>query len=411
MGEENSFISEISMDDFGMGIEEEVVEKQEKNEDGSPKIEENKDIDAMLKRQAEEVSEETHQEIEENETNPEGTEDPEENEEEEQEETESETPSTELDDDTSSPSADVYKLFAKGLYEEGVISDFSEEDFVKKIEGGSTPTEAINELVKQTVNKSKEDWKKSLPEKVNQLIEAYEEGVPFDEILNIKSNQIRLESVKAEHLESDKALREYLIKQDLLSREFSEEEAQEEYDLYLSSGKDLEKSKRALQNLQSRLSKVEQQKIEEAQKNKDLQNETQKKFLKTLKSKIDDTDEIVTGVQLTKKEKDDIFNTLTKQEKLPDGKTTSSIMAHRQKNPTAFDTTLAYLFNIGAFKLDEEGNPNPDWSKIAKIKKTKAVSDFENSLKKDGYRPKGSKGSSSREVETLGDSFISHLNI
>ena len=128
-----------------------------------------------------------------------------------------------------------------------------------------------------------------------------------------------------------------------------------------------------------------------------------------MKNNINSTKQIVTGIELNKREQDNIYRTLTTSVKRPNGSVANAVVAHRDKNPIAFDMTLAHLYNLGIFNLDKDGNSNPDWSKIATTKKTKTVSELEKVLTQEGFKS-GKPGTTAEFLEE-GKSMITQINL
>jgi hypothetical protein len=48
----------------------------------------------------------------------------------------------------------------------------------------------------------------------------------------------------------------------------------------------------------------------------------------------------------------------------------------RSKNPDAFEMMIHYYHGLGLFNIDDDGQMKPDFSKIAKVQKTKATDEF-----------------------------------
>ena len=58
------------------------------------------------------------------------------------------------------------------------------------------------------------------------------------------------------------------------------------------------------------------------------------------------------------------------------GNALNPVMATRSKNPDAFEMMVHYYHSLGLFNIDDAGQAKPDFSKIAKVQKTKATDEM-----------------------------------
>ena len=98
----------------------------------------------------------------------------------------------------------------------------------------------------------------------------------------------------------------------------------------------------------------------------------QKNQLKELKEKIDKVEEVVPGIKLTPKVRQDIFEKITKPVKEINGQPVNSIWAKRLEDPFKFDTIIATLDSMGIF--------DGKWDKLLKNTKTKTIDDLKKKL-------------------------------
>ena len=273
-----------------------------------------------------------------------------------------EKPPTDNKQHDSSP----IKLFAKVLLEEGVISELDEESFDKT----DDKIEILINSIKNEVVKAVESVEENYPPKLKQVLNAYKNGVPEDEIFNYIQDEIEYSSITENQLESNEELQKALIKQDLLNRNFTEEEIEEQILDAETLDKLLIKSKVALKSLTKQQEKILENKVKEKQ---DRIREQQEKIVEQqnkVREYLDSTKELMPGVEINKNVKDKIFNSMYKPAgKDSQGNPISSLTLARSKDPVKFDTIFHYLLVNGVF----EGKMDA----LVKPVKTNAVKDFE----------------------------------
>jgi hypothetical protein len=96
-----------------------------------------------------------------------------------------------------------------------------------------------------------------------------------------------------------------------------------------------------------------------------------------MKRVVETTPEIIPGIKLTKPTREKIMKSITVPiAKDEAGNPLNPVMVTRGKNPDAFEMMIHYYHSLGLFNIDDEGNMNPDFSKIAKVQKTKAADEM-----------------------------------
>jgi hypothetical protein len=184
---------------------------------------------------------------------------------------EKETPE-DASDKTSSSSPTPVIAFAKVLADEGVLSSFDDETKSILEEKG---VEGLIELVSFEIQEGVEDYKKQLPQEIKDLIDNYEEGVPFDKILTVKSKQIEVNNISDSSLEDDISLQKNIVRQELTMRGYKEQEVDEMIVDFEDLGKLESKAKVALGKLKESY-KEQQIKMQEEVKEYQKQLEQQK---------------------------------------------------------------------------------------------------------------------------------------
>lgn len=278
--------------------------------------------------------------------------------------------SSNLDNDGSNPDkpqtgSNVYKTLSELLKEEGIVEDTFEDK------------EALFTYFKTVADNNVQEWKDSLPPEIADLINNYEEGVPFDELLQIKSNQIRLDSITEESLEDNIDLQKNLVKNFYQGKGFTEAKIEKMVSKALELDELEDEAKEAL----TELKEIEGKKLEStklAQKQRELENQkAYTESINRLNTTINEVKEIIPGVKIDDKTKKELFNMITKPAETREGQAISQVMLLREKNPLDFELKLNYYAKLGLF--DE----NPKFDVIMKKSETKVLGKLERQLEED----------------------------
>ena len=279
-----------------------------------------------------------------------------------------------------------------------IISQMLKEDGILDREFGSPKEmlDAFGDVIKNGI----ESYKEELPESIKQLIEGYEEGVPFEDILKIKSEQIQLDSISDETLEDNvdlqkKLNREYFKATTKFSDAKIEKEIQRLADLDELFDSSLE-AKEALKELNK---EKEAQKIEEAKQNRLIAEENYRKQINQLNERVNKTTEIIPGIKISEKEQKELFKAITTPVETRGSELLNQVMLVREKDPIGFEMKLNYYIKLGLF------NETPDISKLTQTLQTKTVSKLEKQLeetaKKNLNKASGSSRQSSEDSDIL----------
>jgi len=180
----------------------------------------------------------------------------EEEEEQEEEIEEEEKPSSTNPDKKQSSSP--FTPYAKLLKEEGVLPNLNMEDFDGTAEG--LKTAMINEIIGAV-----EMYKDTLPSRVKDLINNYEEGVPLEELLKIDKEEVQALSLDEDKIKEDislqkKTVRDYLKK----TSKFSDKKIDNQIQYYEDSGELEEEALNAAAELKELIQTEKTQAVEQA---------------------------------------------------------------------------------------------------------------------------------------------------
>lgn len=317
------------------------------------------------------------------------------------------TPSSKKDDSNSSSSPD-YKPIAdlsKVFFDEGVLTQFDEEEFKTLVEETGDPIKALAILVQKTIEGVHEDWINNYPAPIQDLIRAAQQGLPLDQMFSIKQNQFQLEGITEERLTGEEGLnlrKEILAEHLRNTTNFSEEKIKKSVDRTVSLGEDEEEAKEALKDLKSIAKEREKQLKEETKKQQDLQQKQYTERLESLKKDVYATTEIIPGVKLSKQEQDTLYTSMTKYVTVDkDGTPMTDADLAWAKNPIEMRKAFHYYFKKGLFNVDDKtGRLNPDFSKVTNTLKTQITKEQKDAA--NGSRPfkSGTPEARLQEMET-----------
>jgi hypothetical protein len=278
--------------------------------------------------------------------------------EEDEEKNEETAPSDESDESSSSSN---YQVFAKALYDEGVLSSLEDN---KEFEDA----ESLIESIRGEITGQVDAYKDGLPELVKTIIDKYEDGVDLGQFLNIKKQEQDYGSIKESDLEDNEKLTKSIIKRDLLDLGYAEDEADDEIlDIY-ELGKESTRAKRSLKRVKNRLEAQEEAISTRAKSESNARQEAYKTQLNAIDKSLKGTKEIA-GVEITTRVQKDAYKAMTEVVGEVNGVPVNSITKGRMEDPVEFDKNVGLLWVVtDGFK---------DWSKLKTVSKRKAIKDLE----------------------------------
>ncbi len=198
----------------------------------------------------------------------------------------------------------AFLIFAQLLDEKGVI-DFDPENFEDSEEG-------LIALVENKVKKTVEDYKESLHPKIKELIENYEDGVPISSFLETEASIEDYELIQENDIRDNVAIQKDLVRESLAMNGLSQEQIEKKITRFIEGGVLEEEALDAKQEIINYLIKDKEQKriIEKAKD--DDRRKLQKDTILKLKTNIDKADEIIKGIKLTPKQKEQMYEGITK---------------------------------------------------------------------------------------------------
>lgn len=283
-----------------------------------------------------------------------------------EEEDKTETPKSE-----NSDPKELYTTWADYFKENNLLVEDDLKEFDGSIEGLVTAFQARENRVGLEMV---DDYKNQVPPLIKHLMDNWEEGVPLNELVNIKSNQIRYSAITDDKLEESvdtqkSVYAEYLRK----TTKYSETKIEKE----ITRLTDLDELKvEAIDSLKE-LKKFEAEAEETLRKETKKEQEARKienaNIVKQYQKVVSETKEIIPGLKLDEKIQKDVLSKITNPIGIDgNGNPVSYINNIRNEDPYKFDTAITYLATLT--------KGFTDWSKVIKTVATGTVKDLENKL-------------------------------
>lgn len=274
-----------------------------------------------------------------------------------------ETKETPSDNNSSSS---FLQVLAKSLYEEGVLSSFDENTKINKA------TDFIT-LINNEIISNVDAYKADLPEEIKTLIEVYEEGVPLNDLLNIRSKKIEYSKIDESKLADNDNVMKQLITDDLTRRGYGEDDIKEKITDIFALDKQETEAKKALVVLKKHQEKLESDLIVTENKRRDDAVKERDANITKLRESVEKTKEFA-GIELTKQHKKEIFDNLMKPVAEINGRPVNAITKSQMENPAEFQKNLAMAWTIT--------KGFTDWSSFGKVSKSKTMSELEEQARK-----------------------------
>lgn len=261
--------------------------------------------------------------------------------------------------------------YAQLLVDEGVLPNLD----VKSFDG---TTEGLKEAMVNEIMTAVDSYKDSLPERVKNLINNYEEGIPFEKLLELDRIETDVAKISDEALEEDASLQKKLVSEYLKrTTRFSDVKIAKQVDNYEDSGELEDEAKSALGELKTLVKTEKEKELKEVEKQK-IESEAQRKNeLVALENKVKTTNEIIPGLKLNDKVRQNVFTSMTTPVGYDQsGRPVNKIVAARMENPVEFEIKLHYLFEVT--------KGFTDFSKLAEKGKKDASKQFEEAVEEMG---------------------------
>lgn len=298
-------------------------------------------------------------------------------------------------DNNESNSSSIYTAIANFLQEGGLLQPLEQG---KEISTAEDLLKVYDQQIEYRVNQ----YKESLDPRIKWLQDNLEQGVPMEKLLQIDADNITYNSIEESSLTSNIDLQKQIVR-DYYKRStrFSNERIEKEINR-LDDLSELEsEAKSSLTELKSLLQVEEQTAIRQAQQEREAAILAQQKALETFKKSVEETTEIIPGVQLSTLMKDKIYKavvTPVAQDNM--GNPINKIGKHRMENPLDFEFKLAAIY--------EYTNGFTDFSVFKTPAKKAAITELEKAAQRlDLQKNTGNLNTSRLSPETTKEIFKS----
>ena len=298
--------------------------------------------------------------------------------------------------ETPPDQGNYYHKFASALSTEGLLSSFdptkdkleTKEDFIDLIR-----------------NEIKTNEFSDLSDSQKKYLQAVRTGVKPEEAYQQVSLENQLQSISAAELEKEEstALRKELIVASFLIKGYNKEKSIKLAQRSIDSGDDVNDALESLNEVKEHYQKEYEEKILTQQRAKDEAKTKETERISSFKKLIEDTNEVIPKLSITRKVKDDIYKqAMTIVAKGPNGESLNALAKAHSDDPIGYTYKLNYLFNIT--------KGFTDFSKITTAQKTKAVSELDDFIKGNTFIPSGSQSVNNMDISTnLQDGFSSEM--
>jgi hypothetical protein len=241
-----------------------------------------------------------------------------------------------IDSDNKTDTDSPFILLASALKEEGV--SLSDEE-IKEIKDAKS---LVNTL-KKAISESEYD---GLSETQKKYLEAIRNGIPEEEVKTaLKMEDLLTNKITPEAVENAPDLQEGLLLQYYKAKGIDDKEAQDLIEAKKTKGTLKETSLEAYKALQAQAKSLLEEKLKAKEEEAKKIEEEQKKKLEELKSNILKKEEIIPGVKLDNKTKEEIFSIMTTPvDKDENGNPLNAIEKARKENYEEVESVLAYIY-------------------------------------------------------------------
>jgi hypothetical protein len=297
-------------------------------------------------------------------------------------------------DDKDDKGTDAYVALAKKLLNDGVISEFNEEDFDGTSEGlKKLVDDSLNSRTSENMDKFKNSFTGAEKVFLN-IRDSFSSDAQAIEV----AKKIKFyDTINDSDIENDKSVATEIYSEELRRKGYSDEQIEEELQDADDLGKLESKAIRASVENKKHYDGVVKKGKEDTIANNKKQESDYSDFVDKLKSSIDSREYIVKGLPFNDNYKTKLKSAMTEVSHTDKEGNTYTALGWKQKtNPQEFDIHMNYYNEIGLFDTDKNGNLAPNFSKINKIAKSKASSDLDKILSQDEQEKKANRTSSNR---------------
>lgn len=247
---------------------------------------------------------------------------------------------TESDDDESSEGDDSpIKAWAEFAAERGLI-ELNEGEEV-----GDSDEFLVNKF-NERIQKVHEAYKENLPDVIKQLLDAHEQGIPLEELMESESRIYEYSQIDKDKLSENVEMQKQLVSAYLKSQGFDDDEIATKVEKYEDNLLLEDESGSALKRLIKLEQKEKETMIAQAKQANEQQMNAYKARVEDFKKTVMDKTEIIAGIPVTKEQKEKIIKMTTQPvSTLKDGTPVTALKKMELEDPD-FLTKLAYVAGV-----------------------------------------------------------------
>lgn len=246
-----------------------------------------------------------------------------------------------------------------------IWSQFASERGLIDLEDGEEIGDTEEFLVKkfnEKVDKGITSYKENLPEELRELVNAWEQGVPIDKLIEVESRILDYASIDAEKLTEDVSLQKQLVTALLRIQDYDESEIEAKIEKLEDNLLLADEAKTALKKLDVYDKRQKASMIEEAKKQNLIREKQYKENLDAYTAKVMAKEEIIKGIPVTKEQREAIVKLTTKPVAIDKHGNGITLLKKMEMEDPDFLLKIAYLASM-----------NWDLSTIEKKATTKAT--------------------------------------
>lgn len=263
----------------------------------------------------------------------------------------------------SPQTSNAFSSFAAALKDAGVLSSLEDEN-IKEIKSSEELIKAIEKQVQ------KNEYAKLTP-KQKKYLEAVEAGIEEEKAVQYTNALSEYNSVSEDQIKSSKPLQKELFKRSFLVKGFDAESAEKYAELALTSPTVEEDAVKTKETLVAHITGLLETEKEEALNAKTELQKKEEELITSLKSKINESSQILPGITVNSNTKEKIFNSLT----TPVGKNNESLLNEVMKSYTSDNE---YKVRLHALHVITKGFT--DFSKFKTTSKSDVIKTFDETL-------------------------------
>lgn len=247
-------------------------------------------------------------------------------------------------EETKTQEVNIYIPLASLLKEEGILPTLDLDKFEGK------PDELIAGIQAE-IKDGIDSYKETLHPAIKDLADKWEEGVPMDEYIGIKSEQTRFDNIDENNIKEDIELQKNLVAYHLSqTTKWNENKIKKEVDRLA----DIDELESEAYDAHKELKKIaidaEKQLIAQAKKDQEAAKDKQKKLVEDIEKTVNGLTEIIPGIKISEKEKQGLLKAVTKPVEFDkENKPVSKVMKAKEKDPIKFELMLNYFIDQGFF--------------------------------------------------------------